>query len=97
MGAEGHGRAGSAPRRRCAAGLVRSSGVDGWGGAAGTHRCWRDREAGLAGGRPRRRLCVLVAQDQDLCGPPRLPTPGQPQPRGYPRDREEHEPQALDR
>ena len=39
----------------------------------------------------------LVAQDQDLGGLPRLLTPGQPQPRGDPRDQEEHEPQAHDR
>src|SRR5271165_4386301 len=39
----------------------------------------------------------LVAQDQDLGGLPRLLTPGQPQPRGYPRDQEEDEPEAHDR
>jgi hypothetical protein len=39
----------------------------------------------------------LMAQDQDLCGLPRLLTPGQPQPRGDPRDQEEDEPQAHDR
>ena len=32
----------------------------------------------------------LVAQDQDLRGLPRLLTPGQPQPRGHPRNEEEH-------
>ena len=36
----------------------------------------------------------LMAQDQDLRGLPRLLTTGQPQPRGDPRDQEEHEPQA---
>ena len=39
----------------------------------------------------------LVAQDQDLCGLPCLLTPGQPQPRGHPRDEKEGEPQAHDR
>jgi hypothetical protein len=39
----------------------------------------------------------LVAQDQDLRGLPRLLTPGQPQPRGDPRDQEEYEPQEHDR
>ncbi len=39
----------------------------------------------------------LVAQDQDLGGVPRFVAPGQPQPRGYPRDQEENEPQAHDR
>jgi hypothetical protein len=39
----------------------------------------------------------LVAQEQDLRGLPRLLTPGQPQPRGDPRDQEENEPQAHDR
>ena len=39
----------------------------------------------------------LVTQDQDLGGLLRFLTPGQPQPRGYPRDQEEHEPQAHDR
>jgi hypothetical protein len=39
----------------------------------------------------------LVAQDQDLGGLPPLLTPGQPQPRGDPRDQEEDEPQAHDR
>jgi hypothetical protein len=39
----------------------------------------------------------LVAQDQDLCGLPRLLTPGHPQPRGHPRDEKESEPQAHDR
>jgi hypothetical protein len=39
----------------------------------------------------------LVAQDQDPGGVPRLVAPGQPQPRGYPRDQEEDEPQAHDR
>jgi hypothetical protein len=34
----------------------------------------------------------LVAQDQDLCGPPCLLTPGQPQPRDDPRDDKEGEP-----
>jgi hypothetical protein len=38
----------------------------------------------------------LVPQDQDLCGLPRLLTPGQPQPRGYPRDQKEHQPKAHD-
>ena len=33
----------------------------------------------------------LVAQDQDFGGLPRLLTPGQPQPRGHPRDQEEGE------
>jgi hypothetical protein len=37
----------------------------------------------------------LMAQDQDLCDPPRLLTPGQPC--GDPRDQEEEEPQAHDR
>ena len=36
----------------------------------------------------------LVAQDQDFGGLPRLLASGQPQPRGDPRDQEEHEPQA---
>jgi hypothetical protein len=39
----------------------------------------------------------LMAQDQDLCDPPRLLTPGQPQPCHDPRDQEEDEPQAHDR
>jgi len=39
----------------------------------------------------------LMAQDQDFRGLPRLLTPGQPEPRGDPRDQEEHEPQAHDR
>jgi hypothetical protein len=39
----------------------------------------------------------LVAQEQDLGGLPRLLTPGQPQPSGYPRDQQEDEPQAHDR
>jgi len=39
----------------------------------------------------------LVAQDQDLCDPPRLLAPGQPQPCGDPRDQEKDEPQAHDR
>jgi hypothetical protein len=39
----------------------------------------------------------LVAQDQHLGGLPRLLTPGQPQPRGDPRDQEEDEPQTHDR
>jgi hypothetical protein len=39
----------------------------------------------------------LVAQDQDLGDLPRILTPGQPQPRGDPRDQEEYEPQAHDR
>jgi hypothetical protein len=39
----------------------------------------------------------LVAQEQNLRGLPRLLTPGQPQPRGDPRDQEENEPQAHDR
>ncbi len=39
----------------------------------------------------------LVAQDQDLCGPPRFLAPGQPQPGGHPRDQEEDESQAHDR
>ena len=39
----------------------------------------------------------LVAQDQDLRGLPPLLTPGQPQPRGDPRDQEEGEPQTHDR
>jgi hypothetical protein len=39
----------------------------------------------------------LVAQDQDLGGLPRFLTPGQPQPRGHPREQEEDEPQAYDR
>jgi hypothetical protein len=39
----------------------------------------------------------LVAQDQDLRGLPHLLTPRQPQPRGDPRNQEEHEPQAHDR
>ena len=39
----------------------------------------------------------LVAQDQDLCGLPCLLTPGQPQPRGHPRDEKEGEPSAHDR
>jgi hypothetical protein len=39
----------------------------------------------------------LMAQDQDLRGLPRILTLGQPQPRGDPRDQEEHEPQAHDR
>ncbi len=39
----------------------------------------------------------LVAQDQDLGGLPRLLTPGQPQPRGHPRDEKEGEPQAHER
>jgi hypothetical protein len=34
----------------------------------------------------------LVAQGQDLRSFPRLLTPGQPQPRGNPRDQQEHEP-----
>jgi hypothetical protein len=51
--------------------------------------------------RAARRLALqdheLVAQDQDLGGLPRILTPGQPQPRGDPRDQEEEEPQAHDR
>ena len=39
----------------------------------------------------------LVAQDQDLCGLPRLVTPGQPQARGQPCDQEKHKLQAHDR
>jgi hypothetical protein len=39
----------------------------------------------------------LVMQDQDLCGLPCLLTPGQPQPRGHPRDEKEGEPQTHDR
>ena len=39
----------------------------------------------------------LVAQDQDLGDLPRILTPGQPQPRGDPRDQEEYEPRAHDR
>ncbi len=39
----------------------------------------------------------LMAQDQDLCGLPRLLTLGQPKPGGRPRDQEEDEPQAHDR
>jgi hypothetical protein len=39
----------------------------------------------------------LVAQDQNLGDLPRILTPGQPQPRGDPRDQEEREPQAHDR
>ena len=38
-----------------------------------------------------------MAKDQDLRGLPRLLAPRQPQPRGDPRDQEEHEPQAHDR
>ena len=37
------------------------------------------------------------AQDQDLCGLPRLLTSRQPQPFGHPHDQEEDEPQAHDR
>jgi hypothetical protein len=36
----------------------------------------------------------LVAQDQDLCGFPRLLAPGQPQPCGKPSGQQEQEPQA---
>ena len=39
----------------------------------------------------------LLAQDQDFGGLPSLLAPGQPQPRGDPRNQEEHEPQAHDR
>ena len=39
----------------------------------------------------------LVAQDQDLRRLPHLLTPRRPQPRGDPRNQEEHEPQAHDR
>jgi hypothetical protein len=34
----------------------------------------------------------LVAQDQDLCDPPRFLAPGEPQPCDDPRDQEEDEP-----
>src|SRR5258708_33022127 len=60
----------------------------------------RSRLAGLA---PSKRVLLplqygeLVAQDQDLCGLPRLLAPGQPQPRGDPRDQQEDKPQAHDR
>src|ERR1035438_2883101 len=39
----------------------------------------------------------LVAQDQDFRGLPHLLAPRQLQPRGAPRNQEEHEPQAHDR
>jgi hypothetical protein len=46
---------------------------------------------------PPLRHSELVAQDQDLGGPPGLLTPGQPQPCSGPRDQEKDEPQAHDR
>jgi hypothetical protein len=39
----------------------------------------------------------LMAQDQDFRGLPRLRASRQPQPRGDPRDQEEHEPQTHNR
>jgi hypothetical protein len=59
-------------------------------------RAVRPRQLGAG-----RRLALqdqeLVAEDQDLGDLPRILTPGQPQPRGDPRDQEENEPQAPDR
>ena len=44
-----------------------------------------------------RSVLKRYTQDQDLRGLPHLLTPRQPQPRGDPRNQEEHEPQAHDR